>query len=109
MQKSYFKKIIYFLTICAILIISVNNKLLSQFEAGIKAGLSFNSVNNKNFFFESENMSHNVFEKNNGYRFGFYTKLKLIKSFFIQPEIYYSYTKKKIRFNLSIRSRKFYS
>ena len=95
MQKSYFKKIIYFLTICAILIISVNNKLLSQFEAGIKAGLSFNSVNNKNFFFESENMSHNVFEKNNGYRFGFYTKLKLIKSFFIQPEIYYSYTKKK--------------
>ena len=95
MQKSYIKKIIGFLTICTFSIISINNKALSQFEAGIKSGLSFNSVNNKNFFFESENMSHNLFEKNNGYRFGFYTKLKLIKSFFIQPEIYYSSTKKK--------------
>ena len=40
-------------------------------------------------------MSHNVFEKNNGYRFGFYTKIKLIKSLFIQPEIFYSSIKKK--------------
>jgi len=40
-------------------------------------------------------MSHNLFEKNNGYRFGFYTKIKLIKSLFIQPEIFYSSIKKK--------------
>ena len=95
MQKSNFKKIIFFLTLSSIFILFFNTKALSQLEIGVKGGLSFNSVNNQSFFFESENMSHNVFEKNNGYRFGFYTKLKLFKSLFLQPEIYYSSLNKK--------------
>ena len=95
MQKSNFKKIIFFLTLSCIFILFFNTKALSQLEIGVKGGLSFNSINNQSFFFESENMSHNVFEKDNGYRFGFYTKIKLIKSLFIQPEIFYSSIKKK--------------
>ena len=80
MQKSNFKKIIFFLNLSSIFILFFNTKALSQLEIGVKGGLSFNSVNNHSFFFESENMSHNVFENNNGYRFGFYTKIKLLKS-----------------------------
>ena len=95
MQKSNFKKIIRCLITLSTLIFLFNNKALSQIEIGFKGGLSFNSINNQTFFFESENMSHNVFEKNNGYRFGFFTKIKLIKSIFIQPEIFYSSIKKK--------------
>tara|TARA_B100001027_G_C16182133_1_gene291992 strand:- start:31 stop:699 length:669 start_codon:yes stop_codon:yes gene_type:complete len=94
-QKSNFKKIIRLLILSSIFILSNSNRVLSQLEFGVKAGLSFNSVNNKSFFFESENLSHNVFEKNNGYRLGFYTKIKLIRSAFIQPEIHYSHIKKK--------------
>ena len=94
MQKSNFKKIIKCIIALSTLIFLFNNKSLSQIEIGFKGGLSFNSVNNQSFFFESENMSHNVFEKNNGYRFGFYTKIKLIKSLFIQTEIFYSSIKK---------------
>ena len=95
MQKSNFKKTIRCLITLSTLIFLFNNKALCQIEIGFKGGLSFNSINNQSFFFESENMSHNVFEKNNGYRFGFYTKIKLIKSLFIQPEIFYSSIKKK--------------
>ena len=87
MQNSYFKKIIslFFL----IFTFFINN-LNSQFEIGLKGGLSFNSGLNQDYFFESENMSYNLFEKNNGYHIGLYTKIKLLKSFFVQPEIYYS-------------------
>ena len=95
MQKSNFKKIIFFLSLSSIFILFMNTKASSQLEIGAKGGLSLNSINNQNFFFESENISYNVFEKNNGYRIGFYTKIKLFKSLFIQPEIYYSYVKKK--------------
>ena len=95
MQKSYFKKIIFFLSLSSIIILFVNTKASSQLEIGAKGGLSFNSINNQSFFFESENMSHNVFEKNNGYRLGFYFKIKLFKSLFIQTEIYHSSVKKK--------------
>jgi len=87
MQDSYFKKIIslFFL----IFTFFINN-LNSQFEIGIKGGLTFNAGLNQDYFFESENMSYNLFEKNDGYHIGLYTKIKLLKSFFIQPEIYYS-------------------
>ena len=87
MQNSYFKKIIslFFL----IFTFFINN-LNSQFEIGLKGGLSFNAGLNQDYFFESENMSYNLFEKNNGYHVGLYTKIKLLKSFFVQPEIYYS-------------------
>ena len=63
MQKSNFKKTIRCLITLSTLFFLSNNKALSQLEIGIKGGLSFNSVNNQSFFFESENMSHNVFEK----------------------------------------------
>jgi len=87
MQNCYLKKI----SILFILIFtSLTNQSNSQFEIGVKGGLSFNAGLNQDYFFESENMSYNLFEKNNGYHFGLYTKIKLLKSFFIQPEIYYS-------------------
>ena len=87
MQNSYFKKIIalFFLTFTFF-----SNNLNSQFEIGVKGGLSFNAGLNQDYFFESENMSYNLFEKNTGYHIGLYTKIKLLKSFFVQPEIYYS-------------------
>ena len=87
MQNSYFKKIIslFFL----IFTFFINN-LNSQFEIGLKGGLSFNAGLNQDYFFESENMSYNLFEKNDGYHIGLYAKIKLLKSFFVQPEIYYS-------------------
>ena len=87
MQNSYFKKIIslFFL----IFTFFINN-LNSQFEIGVKGGLSFNAGLNQDYFFESENMSYNLFEKNDGYHIGLYAKIKLLKSFFVQPEIYYS-------------------
>ena len=87
MQNSYFKKIIplFFLVVNFFI-----NNLNSQFEIGVKGGLSFNAGLNQDYFFESENMSYNLFEKNNGYHVGLYTKIKLLKSFFVQPEIYYS-------------------
>ena len=87
MQNSYFKKII---SLFFLIVIFLSNNLNSQFEIGIKGGLSFNAGLNQDYFFESENMSYNLFEKNNGYHVGLYTKIKLLKSFFVQPEIYYS-------------------
>ena len=92
MQNSYFKKIIslFFL----IFTFFINN-LNSQFEIGLKGGLSFNAGLNQDYFFESENMSYNLFEKNDGYHIGLYAKIKLLKSFFVQPEIYYSSIKRK--------------
>lgn len=87
MQNSYFKKII---SLFFLIFIFLSNNLNSQFEIGVKGGLSFNAGLNQDYFFESENMSYNLFEKNNGYHVGLYTKIKLLKSFFIQPEIYYS-------------------
>ena len=87
MQNSYIKKIIpLFSFIFTFFSINLN----SQFEIGVKGGLSFNAGLNQDYFFESENMSYNLFEKNNGYHVGLYTKIKLLKSFFVQPEIYYS-------------------
>ena len=87
MQNSYFKKII---SLFFLIVIFLSNNLNSQFEIGVKGGLSFNAGLNQDYFFESENMSYNLFEKNNGYHVGLYTKIKLLKSFFVQPEIYYS-------------------
>jgi len=87
MQNSYFKKII---SLFFLIFTFLSNNLNSQFEIGVKGGLSFNAGLNQDYFFESENMSYNLFEKNNGYHVGLYTKIKLLKSFFIQPEIYYS-------------------
>ena len=87
MQNSYFKKII---PLFFLIVNFFSNNLNSQFEIGVKGGLSFNAGLNQDYFFESENMSYNLFEKNNGYHVGLYTKIKLLKSFFIQPEIYYS-------------------
>ena len=87
MQNSYFKKII---PLFFLIVNFFSNNLNSQFEIGIKGGLSFNAGLNQDYFFESENMSYNLFEKNNGYHVGLYTKIKLLKSFFVQPEIYYS-------------------
>ena len=92
MQSCNFKKIrIFFFLI----FISFNNQLISQLELGIKGGLGFNSGQNLNYFFESENRSHNLFETNNGLHIGFYTKMKVFNSFFIQPEVYYSLIKRK--------------
>ena len=87
MQNSYFKKII---PLFFLIVNFFSNNLNSQFEIGVKGGLSFNAGLNQDYFFESENMSYNLFEKNNGYHVGLYTKIKLLKSFFVQPEIYYS-------------------
>ena len=87
MQNSYIKKII---PLFFLIFIFFSNNLNSQFEIGVKGGLSFNAGLNQDYFFESENMSYNLFEKNNGYHVGLYTKIKLLKSFFVQPEIYYS-------------------
>ena len=87
MQNSYFKKII---PLFFLILNFFSNNLNSQFEIGVKVGLSFNAGLNQDYFFESENMSYNLFEKNNGYHVGLYTKIKLLKSFFVQPEIYYS-------------------
>ena len=87
MQDSYFKKII---SLFFLIVNFFSNNLNSQFEIGVKGGLSFNAGLNQDYFFESENMSYNLFEKNNGYHVGLYTKIKLLKSFFVQPEIYYS-------------------
>jgi hypothetical protein len=87
MQNSYFKKII---SLFFLIFTFFSNNLNSQFEIGIKGGLSFNAGLNQDYFFESENMSYNLFEKNSGYHVGLYTKIKLLTSFFIQPEIYYS-------------------
>ena len=73
------------------LIVNFFSKSLNwQFEIGVKGGLSFNAGLNQDYFFESENMSYNLFEKNNGNHVGLDTKIKLLKSFYIQPEIYYS-------------------
>ena len=87
MQNSYFKKII---SLFFLIFTFLSNNLNSQFEIGVKGGLSFNAGLNQDYFFESENMSYNLFEKNSGYHVGLYTKIKLLTSFFIQPEIYYS-------------------
>ena len=87
MQNSYIKKII---PLFFLIFTLFSNNLNSQFEIGVKGGLSFNAGLNQDYFFESENMSYNLFEKNNGYHVGLYTKIKLLKSFFVQPEIYYS-------------------
>ncbi len=87
MQNSYFEKII---PLFFLIITFFSNNLNSQFEIGIKGGISLNAGQNQDYFFESYNMSYNLFEKNNGYHVGLYTKIKLLKSFFIQPEIYYS-------------------
>jgi len=93
MQESYFKKVIDLILVFVFILNS--NSQFSQIELGLKGGVSFNSVSNKTFFFESENMSHNLFEKSSGAHIGLYSKIKFLNSFFIQPEIYYSSIKKK--------------
>ena len=93
MQESYFKKVIDLILVFVFILNS--NSQFSQIELGLKGGVSFNSVSNKTFFFESENMSHNLFEKSSGTHIGLYTKIKFLNSFFIQPEVYYSSIKKK--------------
>ena len=92
MQNRNVKKVI---TLFFLIFIFFNNSLSSQIEIGIKGGLNFNSGLNQQYFFESENMSYNLFENNKGYQVGLYAKLNLLKSFFIQPEIYYSSVNKK--------------
>ena len=93
MQESYIKKAIDLIIVFVFILNS--NSQFSQIELGLKGGLSFNSVSNKTFFFESENMSHNLFEKSSGIHIGLYSKIKFLNSFFVQPEIYYSSIKKK--------------
>ena len=69
------------------LIISLN--VFSQFEYGIKGGISFNSNLNINSKIESINNSINIFESRNGQHVGVFLKLS-ISDFFIRPEIIYS-------------------
>lgn len=93
MQKSNYKKTKFI--ILSFLFILFFNYSSSQIDFGVKAGLSFNSGLNQSYFFESENMTHNLFEKNSGFQLGLYSKVKILNSFFIQPEIYYSSIKRK--------------
>ncbi len=69
------------------LIISFN--AFSQFEYGIKGGISFNSNLNIDSKIESINNSINIFESRNGQHIGVFLKL-FINDFFIRPEIIYS-------------------
>tara|TARA_Y100000385_G_scaffold207790_1_gene215457 strand:- start:1118 stop:1735 length:618 start_codon:yes stop_codon:yes gene_type:complete len=69
------------------LIISIN--AFSQFEYGLKGGISFNSNLNINSKIESIDNSINIFESRNGQHIGIFLKLS-ITDFFIRPEIIYS-------------------
>ena len=69
-------------------IISLN--AFSQFEYGIKGGISFNSNLNISANIESiSNPNINIFEKRNGQHIGVFLKLT-INDFFIRPELIYS-------------------
>ena len=68
-------------------IISLN--AFSQFEYGLKGGISFNSNLNINSKIESIDNSINIFESRNGQHIGVFLKLS-INDFFIRPEIIYS-------------------
>jgi hypothetical protein len=69
-------------------IISLN--AFSQFEYGIKGGISFNSNLNISANIESiSNPNINIFESRNGQHIGVFLKLT-INDFFIRPEIIYS-------------------
>ncbi len=69
------------------LIISLSG--FSQFEYGLKGGISFNSNLNINSKIESIDNSINIFESRNGQHIGVFLKLS-INDFFIRPEIIYS-------------------
>ena len=69
------------------LIISLSG--FSQFEYGLKGGISFNSNLNINSKIESIDNSINIFESRNGQHIGVFLKLS-ISDFFIRPEIIYS-------------------
>jgi len=70
------------------LIISFN--AFSQFEYGIKGGISFNSNLNISANIESiSNPNINIFESRNGQHIGVFLKLT-INDFFIRPELIYS-------------------
>jgi hypothetical protein len=69
-------------------IISLN--AFSQFEYGIKGGISFNSNLNISANIESiSNPNINIFESRNGQHIGVFLKLT-INDFFIRPELIYS-------------------
>ena len=69
-------------------IISLN--AFSQFEYGIKGGISFNSNLNITANIESiSNPNINIFESRNGQHIGVFLKLS-INDFFIRPELIYS-------------------
>jgi len=69
-------------------IISLN--AFSQFEYGIKGGISFNSNLNISANIESiSNPNINIFESRNGQHIGVFLKLS-INDFFIRPELIYS-------------------
>ena len=69
------------------LIISLSG--FSQFEYGLKGGISFNSNLNINSKIESIDNSINIFESRNGQHIGVFLKLS-ITDFFIRPEFIYS-------------------
>ncbi|MDA8558340.1 PorT family protein [Flavobacteriaceae bacterium] len=72
-----------------LLFLIISLSAFSQFEYGLKGGISFNSNLNINSKIESIDNSINIFESRNGQHIGVFLKLS-ISDFFIRPEIIYS-------------------
>jgi hypothetical protein len=72
-----------------LLFLIISLSAFSQFEYGLKGGISFNSNLNINSKIESIDNSINIFESRNGQHIGVFLKLS-INDFFIRPEIIYS-------------------
>jgi len=72
-----------------LLFLVISLSAFSQFEYGLKGGISFNSNLNINSKIESIDNSINIFESRNGQHIGVFLKLS-INDFFIRPEIIYS-------------------
>ena len=72
-----------------LLFLIISLSAFSQFEYGLKGGISFNSNLNINSKIESIDNSINIFESRNGQHIWVFLKLS-ISDFFIRPEIIYS-------------------
>jgi len=72
-----------------LLFLIISLSAFSQFEYGLKCGISFNSNLNINSKIESIDNSINIFESRNGQHIGVFLKLS-ISDFYIRPEIIYS-------------------
>lgn len=72
-----------------LLFLIISLSAFSQFEYGLKGGISFNSNLNINSKIESIDNSINIFESRNGQHIGVFLKLS-ISDFYIRPEIIYS-------------------